>query len=239
MRLPDHIYQVLKPHMAHHAPWHLARFPENASMRGPGTQFPDLKALNETGCGEQFLRFHRVMVRVFKWVLENSPSPKYQYAPWVQIPAWLANDFDAARPGFLSSAYAEVQRLTTQGSADDLGNCIEATSMDRRPVSNIHNLAHGTIHGYETRNFGANNPRLRDAGMNSFSTAPHNEHFWGLHGWIDERFADWQHAHGETVDQSPLAPEHSGHEHMFSFEFKALPSVSPELERQVFRAVWD
>jgi hypothetical protein len=225
--------------MTHHAPWHIARFPENQDMRGPDTQLPDLKGLDEVGSGEQFLRFHRVMIRIFKWVLENTPEPKYEYKPWKEFPSWLTNDFEAARPGYLSSVYAEVERLSNEGSADDLGNCIESTLIDRRPVANIHNLAHGTIHGYETRNFGPNNQRLRDAGMNSFSTAPHNEHFWGLHGWIDERFAHWQLINGEIVDQSPLPPEHSGHERMFRLEFKVLPSVAPELERQVFRTVWD
>jgi len=239
MRLPDHIYNALKPHMAHHAPWHIARFPDNTALRGPGTNFPDLKALNEVGSGEQFLRFHRIMVRVFKWVLQNTPGPRYQYAPWPKFPLWLSNEFDVARPSFLLDAYAEVQRLITNGTADELGNCIEATELDTRPVANIHNLAHGTIHRYEVRHFGENNPRLRDAGMNSFSTAPHNEHFWGLHGWIDERFADWQRNHGEVVDQSPLPPQHSGHEHMLTLEFRGLPTVAPDLEHRVFKAVWE
>lgn len=50
-------------------------------------------------------------------------------------------------------------------------------------------------------------------GMGDPATAPHNEHFWGLHGWIDAFFAGWQTGHGEVVDQSPLDPA-GGHHHM-------------------------
>lgn len=65
MRLPDHIYHALKPVFAPHAPWHYARTSEGAHLRGPGTQYPDLKGVDEPGSGEQFLRFHREMCRVF------------------------------------------------------------------------------------------------------------------------------------------------------------------------------
>jgi hypothetical protein len=50
--------------------------------------------------------------------------------------------------------------------------------------------------------------------MNDPATAPHNRHFWGLHGWIDESFARWQRAHGEAVDQSPISPHVSEHGHL-------------------------
>ena len=80
MRLPDNIYNAVKPLFAHHAPWHNARKPENRSLRGPGTLFPGLKGIDEPGSGEQFLRFHRDMVRLFKWVLANTPGPAYPFS---------------------------------------------------------------------------------------------------------------------------------------------------------------
>ena len=38
--------------------------------------------------------------------------------------------------------------------------------------------------------------------------APHNEYFWRLHGWIDNRYVKWQETRGEQVDRTPLEPTH-------------------------------
>jgi hypothetical protein len=224
MRLPDHIYQAVREPFAHHATWHIARIdPEG---HGPGSPFPELRGLDEPGCGEQFLRFHRDMVRVFKWVVENTPGPAFAYEPWPRLPSWLEEEFASQQSGFpLAEAYDELGRLIKAGSADDLGNFIEATELSDHPARNVHNLSHGLIHVYEVRTLGAEDPRLEDAGMDGFPTAPHNEHFWGLHGWIDNLFADWQVQHGETVDQSPLPPEESEHAH-FSRRARSNPSVA-------------
>jgi hypothetical protein len=239
MRLPDELYHAAKPVFAHHAPWHAVRRPANAHLRGPGTAFPNLKGTNEAGSGEQFLRFHRDMVRVFKWLLINTPGSTYAYSPWEQLPSWLADVFEAARPGYLAIAYAHVEQLINAGSADDLGNYIEATALAvGQNGSDLHNRAHGTIDHYESDHFGADTERLVDARMGSFATAPHNEHFWGLHGWIDNRFAAWQLAHGEAVNQSPLAPHDAGHGHLMIMEFEALPEISEEEEREILKPIW-
>jgi hypothetical protein len=243
MRLPDHLYNAVKPLFAHHAPWHNARQPANRSMRGPRTMFPDLKGTDEPGSGEQFLRFHRDMVRLFKWVLANTPGPAYPFSPWDQLPPWLAGLFDATSPTYLPTAYARIEHLVQHGSVDELGNYIEATPLAAaQEASDIHNRCHGTIADYEPRTFGANNERLRDAQMDSFAMAPHNEHFWGLHGWIDNRLAAWQVAHGEAVDQSPLPPSQSGHVHMMDHmaEMPVMPAtvMSHEEEVKILRPIW-
>ncbi|MBP6822498.1 MAG: hypothetical protein KA368_13195 [Acidobacteria bacterium] len=213
MRLPDHIYNAIKPPFAHHATWHAARLPDRRDMRGPGTEHPDLKGINEAGSGEQFLRFHRDMVRVFRWIVEHTPGPQFLYTPWPQLPDWLAEIFETKVPGFLQSAYQEIDRLAVEGTADQLGGFIEATLMNIHPQRNIHNYTHREIADYEARRFGSTHPGLVDASMRRLDTAPHNEHFWGLHGWIDGVFARWQVAHGETVNQEPLHPDHSLHSH--------------------------
>ena len=73
LRLPTALYNAVKPVFAHHAPWHLARVrPQNlpaaaqAAWQAARQQFPNLKFLDEAGSGEEFMHFHRVMVRNFK-----------------------------------------------------------------------------------------------------------------------------------------------------------------------------
>lgn len=233
MRLPDHIYNVVKPLFAPHAPWHYTRTEESASLRGPGTQFPDLKGVDEAGSGEQFLRFHRDMVRVFEWVLEDTPGPQYDYVRWDRLPAWLVERFDSWDPEHLPAVHAEIDRLVVEGSAGELGNFIEATRLSDHPRRNIHNHCHGVVAEYEYAALGEEDARLSDASMNSSRTAPHNEHFWSLHGWIDDLLARWQEQHGEAVDRSPLAPDDSHHGYMTTA--RQVPGdVSGEDEAEVF-----
>jgi hypothetical protein len=81
--------------------------------------------------------------------------------------------------------------------------------------------------------------------MGSPDTAHHNEHFWSLHGWIDELFAEWQRAHGEPVDQSPQPPIAAGHGHLMPSAFSSfalVPEVVIEVEfseetRRFFREI--
>ena len=77
-------------------------------------------------------------------------------------------------------------------------------------------------------------PDLPAVTMNAFGTAPHNEHFWGLHGWIDERLADWQRAHGEAVEQSPLPPSH----HLHGLMGIVPAPVEPHTGGDVLRPHW-
>lgn len=234
MRLPEHIYTALKPHMAHHAPWHVARRPGNEAMRGPGTAFPTLLGLLDVGSGEQFLRFHRDMVRVFKWVLANTPGPAYTYTPWPELPPFVADLFEANDPGFLAGVYSRTIELVAQSTAEQLGAFIEATLTSTEPRRGLHDSTHGAVDQYEVGQFGAGAAGLKDARMNAFGTAPHNEHFWGLHGWIDERFADWQRAHGEAVDQSPLPPSH----HLHGLMGIVPAPVEPHTGGDVLRPHW-
>lgn len=230
MRLPDPIYAEVKSQMMHHAPWHLARirrsrlFPQSwPDWDRARLVFPSVKFLDEAGCGEDFLRFHREMIRHYKWILNQHPQIPVTYSPWAQFPAWLEQRFS---PAYISAAKGQITNLIQNGTADELGNFIEATWLDGSPGSNIHNRSHGEIAAYEALTF-PNDTRLDDASMGSPDTAHHNEHFWGLHGWIDELFAEWQRAHGEPVDQNPLAPAAMGHGHPMPPAFSPFALTPP------------
>jgi hypothetical protein len=185
MRLPDPLYAKVKRLCAHHARWHDARLPANAPSRGPGTEFPGLMALDEPGSGEQFLEYHRGMLTAFFEAVASGSDARWALDRWERFPSWLADYFAWAEPGFLRGALARTEEIIRTGTADDLGNFLESTLVSEDPFRGIHNLAHAHIAAYEEHRFGADHPFLRDAGMGSPETSPHNEHFWSLHAWID------------------------------------------------------
>lgn len=185
MRLPDPLYTKVKRFCGRHAGWHDARLPGNASRRGPGTEFPGLRALDEPGSGEQFLDYHRGMLTDFCEAAASGSSSRWALDRWEHFPSWLADYFAWAQPGFLRGAFDRAEEIVRGGTADDLGNFLESTLVSEDPFRGIHNLAHTHIAAYEEHRFGADHPFLRDASMGSPETSPHNEHFWSLHAWID------------------------------------------------------
>jgi hypothetical protein len=213
MRLPDHIYLVARPIFEHHASWHVARDPRFPGHAAARRALPGLRLIHEPGAGEEFLRFHRVMVRHFKWIITGTRGPAYEYEPWRRLPGWLEAQFRTVSglpAGYVGRMYEEIERLVVEGTADDLGNFIEATEVRRRRFDNVHNMSHGLISAYEEREH-AGDPRLLGAAMGDPGEAAYNEFFWRLHGWIDDTFARGQRAHGEEVDQSPASPHEGGH----------------------------
>jgi len=217
MRLPDALYNAVKPLFVSHARWHAARDPRREGLRGPGTEFPDVLGLNEAGSGEQFLSYHREMLRTFTGVAFRHPDTGFVYRPWPKLPNWLGDFFAWAQPGFLDGALTRARDIVRRGTADELGNFLESTLVTSDPFRGIHNIAHGNIAAYEEHRFGTDHPGLRDARMDSSVSSPHNEHFWGLHGWIDEMYVDLQRRRGEAMDRSEAviselrgAPHESG-----------------------------
>ncbi len=211
MRLPDVLYNALREQMGNHGNWHLARqrrgwlpVAVRRSWEQARQENTTLKFLDEAGSGEEFLTFHRHMVRHFKWLCDpaNLPGHSYRFEPWTELPAWLAAMYP---PGWLGDAYGGILRLIRYGTADELGSFIERTERDYTAGSGVHNRAHGYIARFEAVKY-PNDPRMENAAMTDLSTAHFNEHFWGLHGWIDEIYAMWQRAHGQEVDQSPMMP---------------------------------
>ncbi len=200
MRLPENLYESVKQAFDFHNAWHFSRnrkewIPQDLHRAWEEARaiFPDLKYLDEEGCGEEFLQFHRHMVKIFKWLVDNTDGHDFTYTPWSEIPDFVETVFInvfRTPDDYVASAQSTIDSLVTNGSLDDLGNFIEATNLGSGSNSaNIHNLGHGAVATFESQDF-PDDETQNDASMGFSFTAHHNEHFWGLHGWIDEIFAD-------------------------------------------------
>lgn len=226
MKLPEPLYAAVREHMDHHGDWHLARFrerwlpvPERADWRRARDTFPDLKFLDEVGAGEQFLTFHRTMVRQFKWIIDHTTGHNFRFVPWPRIRDDLVQGLP---PTMLLHAHARILELVREGTRDQLGSFIERTQTDHTPGSNLHTALHGLIDAKESQDFPGDRS-LREASMADLSVAHYNEHFWGLHGWIDNIYALWELAHGITPDQSPLEPSHDHHPALAPLKTNPVP----------------
>jgi Common central domain of tyrosinase len=200
MRLPINIYTLTRKHFDCHACWHEMRSP-SIPQEKRNQCFPGLRALGQRGAGEDFLRFHREMIRNFKWLLQDAPGTKYRYRPWYDFPTWIECLLDAFHPTYRRQLKSQLDEILEE-SLDELGVYIEGYGLkDDFPA--IHWVIHGIVSDFEKLNFGPQ----KTADMGKMETAPNNEHFWGLHGWIDNMYARWQRKNGEQVDQSPLEPQ--------------------------------
>jgi hypothetical protein len=212
---------LVKKYFHHHGCWHALRDPSYPQKKRdecfpPGGSFPKgLRAWNEPGSGEDFLRFHREMIRNFKWIISVAPGPKYSYKPWVDLPIWLAPVLDAMDPFYRQKLGKKLEEMVDSAILDDLGRFIEGPEANDE-FPQVHWVVHDLVATYEELVFGPQ----RSADMSAMATAPLNEHFWGLHGWIDEIYARWQTNNGEVVDQTPLEP----HEHAMCDACRQLKS---------------
>lgn len=211
MRLPDPPYKHVKHCMAHHAAWHVARLPRSMIGLDPRDvlqwenakkQFPWVIPITHRGAGRQFLEFHRVMIRHYRWILAAERCSPELYRPWKALPGFLNAYFDAH---FRERFQTRVEHLIHHTSDEILGSFLESTLLDKSELAGIHNAAHGAIGQLERRKH-PEHPGLDDAHMDDMGTAHHNEHFWSLHGWIDAFYKRWQIIHGEDPDDSALDP---------------------------------
>lgn len=214
MRLPDILIARLAEHMPTHGEWHTARMlrvwiPYAARPRWDAARgfYPDVLFVTQAGSGRQFLEFHRLMLRHFKWIVDNTEGHNYLFEPWDGVPTSLREG--PANPGGFTQAYLDAQRagvdkLIAPGAADldTLGSFLESTRLDNSFGSNVHNLCHAAIASYE---YGVGTG-FEGAEMDDFATAHFNRQFWNLHGWLDNIYADWQRSNGEPVYQLPLNP---------------------------------
>ena len=107
MELPKNIYDLAQTYFGHHGCWHFLRTIDD-DLGGqhvrdrcfpPGDLWPKgLRAQGEPGSGEDFLKFHRMMIRNFKWIVMTAAPPKYFYVPWADFPDWLSSILDAMDP---------------------------------------------------------------------------------------------------------------------------------------------
>ena len=222
MRLPDNIYELAKVYFGHHGCWHYLRLvPDDLGGQQvrdkcfPSGGFnPWPKGLRMQGqeySGEDFFKFHRIMIRNFKWIITNAHGSPYPYVPWTDFPDWLSSMLDAMDPFYRRKLICAIEAMILGGSLDELGRFIEGSPDGRQeqiarmpalPRPNIHPTVHILVSVYEKNVFG---PQT-DCDMSNPYLAVYNEHFWRFHGWIDEIYARWQTAHGQSVEQSPLKP---------------------------------
>lgn len=216
MRLPHHLFLRTRDAFQQHPVWHLARLRERwlPAVHRPLWQrardtFPALRYLDQPGAGEEYLRYHRALIRAFEWLADANPAAGVVYAPWPRLPEWLTRSFsrdDGHGPGFLEGADDRIRQLVEEGTADQLGQFLEPTEVARAPFDGLAGAAYHLLARVESLTL---DPTLvAGAELSAMSMAPNNAAFWGLHGWLDEHYAAWQRRHGEVVDQSLLAPEH-------------------------------
>lgn len=204
MNLPKPIFDLAQQYFSCHACWHWLRTKDNKEGQDARNQcFPSpamwpngLVAQRQTGCGTDFLRFHRQMIRNFKWIVAKAPPCGYAYEPWVDFPDWLATILDKVLRSYRQKIASDLDQLVKDPSLDKLGQYIEGETSD---FPYIHFTVHEKVHVYELG-------KQPESDMGFPKTAPCNVHFWGFHGWIDEYYARWQRNHGEAVDQTPLKP---------------------------------
>jgi hypothetical protein len=188
VRLPDPLDLAVKSLSASHGRWHAAREREGRRLRVFESEFPGLVGPGEPGSGAQFLEYHRVLMRAFEPMVRESGAAEVALRPWREVPYWLSQFFAWAQPGYLTGALGHLQDIVRAGSPDDLGRFLESPPTAEHPFRGLHDVSHTMIAIYERHRFGADHPGLEGAGMGSPETSPHNAHFWGLHGWIDELY---------------------------------------------------
>lgn len=211
MLLPEPLFEAIRHHMGDHGDWHIARYrerwlplEERSIWRRARNKYPELFYLDEAGAGKQFLDFHRLMIRHYKWILANTPGHGKSWYVWTRVPAIYMQRIPSH---IRNNALTRIEAMITDASitADQLGSFIERTKLDTSPGSDLHTALHGAINNVESKQY-PNHHDLYRASMADLSHAHYNEHFWILHGWIDNIYARWQAAHGLAVEQDALDP---------------------------------
>jgi hypothetical protein len=210
MKLPEPLLSAVQRYFdSHHPHWHLARMrktemeteEEKVAWDAARKMFPDLKFRDEPGAGAEFLTFHREMMREYKWLLNKYPT-KVAYDPWSTIPHDVRDFLETNYNLPVEEGLNTISDLTLSGLLSDIGGFIEPS-----PAGNysggggLHDLSHGAVSQLEKKK-----KLPKKFSMGSPSTAHRNIVFYQLHGWIDECYAAWQRAHGETPDLSPKEP---------------------------------
>ncbi len=246
MRLPSPVFEAVRGHTPYHAAFHFARYRAEwyqgdvaqKPFRDARHLYDKRKFVDEEGSGEEFLVFHRYMIRHYLWTLANTPNHTVRFDPWKELPEWLQAKLGKE---FIAAMRAKIAELINSGTLDDLGGFIEGTRLGMKlgEGAMMHDLSHGHVANKELKEH-PDDQRMLDASMREMHQAPHNEFFWRLHGWIDNLYAEWQKAHKQTVDVSPLKPTHDHKELPEKFRPKhgaKLVEATPaliEFQRRLF-----
>ena len=242
----------------HHIIWHLTRIWDliPAEARQWAEQNGGSRANRQEGTagnGMDFLAMHRVMIRQ---LVQQFPAHANLFAGWPQPPT---NPDDATDPmpdngeprPFSANMSTAINRLHNDiagfQSDDDLGLYMQTRL---RPIAGVPNNlspdATTGIHNYVHNRFSDENS---DIDMGSPLVNLHNERFWRLHGWIDNRWTAFRTAknlaENEPAYQQALADAahhmehiHSPHVHaMSTSDAEGFMAAVPEVGRHFFRFV--
>lgn len=237
MKLPSPLFDAVQHYMPAHGDWHIARLPElsvdppdRSRWERARRKFPWVTPLDQRGAGREFLAFHRTMIREFRWIAAHKGINPDEYLSWPKLPGWVCRYFDAE---FLRESNRRIREMLHHASDDALGRYIETHRYDRSYGAGIHDRAHGHIAAHEFAVF-PNHPDHNHAAMDQPDKAHLNEHFWGLHAWIDELYNAWQVIHGEPESRSATQP---AHDHTRMSPDDADDPLTPGL-RSVFRGLF-
>lgn len=212
MLIPDPaLVAKLDKHFGRHHCFHQAR----SAGTPPPFQF-GYQTAGAPGSGVEFLDFHRSMCRIFAKIIQDGGHQVPGCEAWplgspVDLPPHIRTKLTGAQQRAADQALVNIRaRLAQDGpSPDVLGIVIELE---------LHNPLHGWIGAFEQ-------PTDPPSGMEDMSIAPRNEHFWGLHGWIDKIEAHWRETFGRPFQDPPVyldfindlfpngCGRHSGHHH--------------------------
>ncbi|MEO4045008.1 hypothetical protein AAFN47_25700 [Hoeflea sp. CAU 1731] len=228
-------------HRVHHHLWHFVRSEENwnglsqadkDSLTADGWAAPRFN--QEPGSGLDFLGMHRQMIHMTNTALAAAGDSNWpNVTGWNPIPFednnsdWPVPQWQAAPPPWADAAlWQNFTDLADQARSDarvnemksiaaifrDSGR-LSAMSLDELGIQmewSIHGWMHMRWSGAPANDAFSSDPD------NDWLFLPWSSHvsstFWKLHGWIDERIADWEAATGQVADLSnawagPPAPE--------------------------------
>lgn len=241
----------------HHIIWHLSRIwdlidpPDRTWVQQNGGSRANRQE-GQAGNGLDFLAMHRVMIRQLK---QAFPANANLFAGWLQPPT-NPNDANDPMPNNgqakpfnpnMSTAVTRLQNDIATFTSDDAVGLYIQTRL--RPVpgdpGRLSTDPSTGIHNYIHNRFSDSNS---DIDMGSPLVNLHNQRFWRLHGWIDNRWTAFRIAknlpENEPTYQQALADaahhmeEHGHGPHGMSVTdaAEALTTI-PEIGRNFFRFV--
>jgi hypothetical protein len=207
------------PMRVDHHVWHLVRNPdywhsltpqEQANYAAEGWQAPRFHGT--AGSGIDFLGMHRNMIPHVDHLMSQAGDPAWpKVIAWAPIP-WSEIDADwpvppswpGINPG-MASAKSAASAATNQQIADQL---VDPTILRKVTIDDVGRFIEGSIHAWMHNRWSAA-PTVdvwAPEPENDYLGAPYsshvNKHFWKLHGWIDERIANWEAANDRQADLS-------------------------------------
>lgn len=219
-------YMGSRKHRLNHYIWHAARNIWNL----PSTSDQDRKTLanlgfrpprpliyrgvnldrsksSETGCGEDFLYMHRVMVTSLRKKLGE-----YMYRPWTDLPRPNSREFQIFSEPIMQKqddGYKQLVDWQRKYTNPDYLRQVSLSQMGIDIEFDIHNLMHVRFARPLQEARPVQQDPLRMSGSESWvwddptynhlsdSYSAHvNPIFWKIHGWVDERIEDWLRVHG-------------------------------------------